>query len=73
MEVAKSVDDLMTSQSIERHAFLDFEILDAKIASPLKRIITNQYFSHAQKYERFQRGRQIALNIYEHFSSYRRS
>ena len=81
MEVAKSVDDLMTSQSTERHAFPDFEILDAKIASALKGIITNQYFReridveehHAQKYDRFQRGRQIALMIYEHVSSNRRS
>ena len=44
VEVAKSVDDLMTSQSIEGHEFLDFEMLDAKIASASKRIITNQYF-----------------------------
>ena len=36
------VDDLMTSQSIEGHVFPDFEMLDAKIASALKRIITNQ-------------------------------
>ena len=44
MEVAKSVDDLMTSRSIEGHAFPNFETLAAKIASALKRIITNQYF-----------------------------
>ena len=43
-EVAKSVDDLMTLQSIEGHEVLDFEMLDAKIASASKRIITNQYF-----------------------------
>ena len=43
-EVAKSVDDLMTSQSIERRDFPDFEMLIAKIASSLKKINTNQYF-----------------------------
>ena len=32
VEVAKSVDDLVTSQSIEGRYFLDFEMLDAKIA-----------------------------------------
>ena len=44
VEVAKSVDDLMTSQSTEDHEFPDFEMLDVKMASALKRIITNQYF-----------------------------
>ena len=43
-EMAKSVDDLLPSQSIEGHEFHDFDMLDAKIASALKRIITNQYF-----------------------------
>ena len=32
VEVAKSVDDLMSSQSIERHEFPDFAMLDSKIA-----------------------------------------
>ena len=52
----------------------DFELLDAKTASALKRIITNQYFRrinveepHAQTCDRFPRGRQIANVIYEHF------
>ena len=40
-EIAKSVVDLMTSQSIEGRDFPDFEMLDAKIASALKRIIPN--------------------------------
>ena len=44
MDVAKSVGDLMTSQSIEGRDFHDFEMLDAKIASAPKRIISNQYF-----------------------------
>ena len=74
VEVAKSVDDLMTSQSIEGHVFLDFEMLDAKTACALKRIITNQYFrrridveeQHAQKYDRILRRRHIADMVYEH-------
>ena len=49
-------------------------MLDAKIASALKRIIPNQYFrrrihleeQHAQKQDRFLRGRGIAHMIYEH-------
>ena len=44
VQIAKSVDDLVTSQSIERHVFPDFEMLDTKIASALKRITTSQYF-----------------------------
>ena len=44
VEVDKSVDDLLTSQSIEGHAFPDVEMFDAKITSALKRIITDQYF-----------------------------
>ena len=44
MEVAKVVDDLVTSQPTEGHVFPDFEMLDAKIASALKRIFTNRYF-----------------------------
>ena len=75
VEVAKSVDDLMTSQSIEGREFPGFEMLDVKIASAVKRLITNQYFrrrinvegQHAQKYDRFLRGRQIAYMTYEHF------
>ena len=44
VDVAVSVDDHMTSKSIEGRDFPDFEMLDAKIASALKRIITNRYF-----------------------------
>ena len=70
-EVAKSVDDLMTSQSTDKHVVPDFEMLNAQIASALKRIITNQCFrrrinveeQHAQKYDR----RQISHVILEHF------
>ena len=44
VEMVESVDDLKTSQSIEGHEFLNFEMHDAKIASPSKRILMNPYF-----------------------------
>ena len=54
---------------------LDFEVLDAKMASALNRIIHNSHFKwrvsleeqKAQKEDRFLRGRQIAYLIYEYF------
>ena len=53
----------------------NFEVLDAKIASALNRIIQNTHFKRrisleeqkAQKQDRFLRGRQIAYLIYEYF------
>ena len=66
VEVAKSVDHLMTSQSRRGHRFPIFEMLDAKIASALKRIISNPYLRRigleeqkAQTQDLFIRGRQI--------------
>ena len=44
-EMRKSLDDLVTSHSIEgRRDFPDFEMLDARIASALKKIIINSSF-----------------------------
>ena len=40
VEIARSVDDLMTSQSIKGESFLDFEMLGARIASVLRMIIS---------------------------------
>ena len=53
----------------------NFEVLDARIASALNRIIHNSHFERrisleeqkAQKEDRFFRGRQIAYLIYEYF------
>ena len=66
VEVAKSVDHLVTSQSIRGHRFPIFEMLDAKISSALKRIVSNPYFRRigleehkAQTLDIFLRGRQI--------------
>ena len=53
----------------------NFEVLDARIASALNRIIHNSHFKRrisleeqkAQKQDRFLRGKQIAYMIYEYF------
>ena len=55
--------------------FPNFEMLDAKIASTLNKIIQNSNFKKkvsleeqkAQKEDRFPRGRQIAFMIYDYF------
>ena len=77
VETAKSIDELMTSRSImERTYFPDYDMLDAKIASALKKLLDmHVHFrrrasveeQRAQKYDRFLRRRQIAYMIYEHF------
>ena len=76
VEMVESVDDLKSSRSIRGTQGLpDFEVLDAKIASALNRIIQNIQFKRkvsleerkAQKEDRFLRGRQIAYLIYEYF------
>ena len=53
----------------------NFEVLDARIASALNKIIHNSHFKkrisleeqEAQKQDRFLRGRQIAYLIYDYF------
>ena len=75
VELVDSVDDLMSSSSIRGIRMPNFEVLDAKIASALIRIIHNSHFKtrvsleeqQAQKQDRFLRGRQIAYLIYEYF------
>ena len=75
VELVDSVDDLRSSSSIRSIPMPDFEVLDAKIASALNKIIHNSHFKRkisleeqkAQKEDRFLRGRQIAYLIYEQF------
>ena len=75
MEMVDSVGDLMSSSSVRGIQMTNFEVLDAKIASALNRIIHNSHFKRrisledqkAQKEDRFLRGRQIAYLIYEYF------
>ena len=81
VEIAKSIDDLMTARSIawSEPIFSDYDVLDAIIASALKKLLTHVHFrkrvsveeQRAQKYDRFLRGRQIACMIYEHFRATR--
>ena len=75
VELVDSVDDLKSSCSIVGIQMPNFEVLNAKIASALNRIIQNTRFKKkvsleemkAQEEDRFLRGRQIAYLIYEHF------
>ena len=75
MELVDSVDELRSSSSTRGISMPDFEVLDARIASALNRIINNTRFKRkislkeqkAQKEDRFLRGRQIAYLIYEYF------
>ena len=74
-ELVDSVDDLKSPCSVRGIQMPNFEVLDAKIASALHRIIHNTQFKRkvsleeqkAQKENRFLRGRQIACLIYEYF------
>ena len=75
VEMVDSVDDLKSSSSTSGISMSNFEVLDAKIASALNRIIHNTQFKRKvsleeqkpQKEDRFLRGRQIAYLIYEYF------
>ena len=75
VELVDSVADLMSSSSIREIQMPNFEVLDARIASALNKIIHNSHFKRrisleeqkAQKQDRFLRGRQIAYLIYEYF------
>ena len=75
VEMVDSLDELKSSRSVCGTDFRNFEILDAKIASALNKIIQNSHFKKkvsleeqkAQKEDRFLRGRQIALMIYDYF------
>ena len=74
VEMVESVDDLKSSRSIRGTHGPDFEVLDAKIASALNKIIHNSHLRRisleeqkAQKKDRILRGRQIAYLMYEYF------
>ena len=77
VEMVDSVDVLESSRSIQGYShFPNFEMLDAKIASALNKIIQNSQFKKkvsleeqkAQKEDRFfLRGRQIAFVVYDYF------
>ena len=51
MDVVDSVDDLRSSLSVRGIRMPDFEVLDAKIASALNRIIHNSHFKRRVRLE----------------------
>ena len=75
VEMVDLVYDLKSSSSIRGISMPNFEVLDARIASALNKIIHNSHFERrisleeqkAQKQDPFLRGRQIAYLIYEYF------
>ena len=75
VELVDSVDDLRSSSSFRCISMPNFEVLHARIASALNKIIHNSHFKRrisleeqkAQKQDRFLRGRQIAYLIYDYF------
>ena len=75
VELVDSVDELRSSSSTRGISMSNFEVLDARIASALNKIIHNSHFKRkisleeqkAQKEDRFLRGRQITYLIYEQF------
>ena len=74
VETVDSLDELKSSRSVCGKDFPNFELLDAKIASALNKIIQNSHLKkkvsleeqEAQKDGRFLRGRQVAFMIYDY-------
>ena len=75
VQMVDSLDGLKSSRSVYGKDFPNFEMLDAKIASALNKIIQNSQFKKkvsleeqkAQTEDRFRRGRQLAFTIYDYF------
>ena len=75
IEAAQNIDDLRESHSITGKLHPNFETLDARIATALKKILMNTKFKRevyleeqtAHRENRFLRGGQIAHMIYEYF------
>ena len=75
VELVDSVDELRSSSSTRGISMPNFEVLDARIASALNKIIHNSQFKRRisleeqkpQKQDRFLRGIPIAYLIYEYF------
>ena len=73
VELVDSVDYPRSSSAIRGISMPNFEVLDARIASALNKIIHNSHFQRrisleeqkAQKEDRFLRGKQIAFLIYD--------
>ena len=73
VEMVDALEELKSSRFASGKNFPNFEMLDAKIASALTKIIQNSQFKKkvsleeqkAQKEDRFPRGRQIAFMMYD--------
>ena len=74
VEMVDSVDELRSSSSFRCISMPNFEVLDARIASALNKIIHNSHFKRrisleeqkTQKQDRFLRGKHIAYLIYDY-------
>ena len=75
VEMIDSLQELKSARLVCGKNFPNFEMLDVKIASALKKIKQNSYFKKRvsleeqkpKKEDRFLRGRQIAFMIYDYF------
>ena len=75
VEMCDSLDELKSSRSIVGKNFPNFDMLDARIASALNKVIQNSHFKKKVSLEKqklhkegpFLRGRGIAFMIYDHF------
>ena len=75
VDLAKSIDDLSTSQSTTGRVCPKFETLNARIAISLRKILQNSNFKRwihleeqrAQKGRSIPKRRQVAIIIHEHF------
>ena len=75
VEMVDSLKELKSWRSVSGKNFPNFEMLDAKIASALNKIILKSQFKKmvsleeqkAQKEDQFLRGRRIAFMIYDYF------
>ena len=75
VELVDSVDESRSSLSIRGISMPNFDVLDARIASALNKIVHNSHVKRrisleeqkAQKEDRFLRGGQIAYLIYDQF------
>ena len=75
VDTVDSVDEIKSSRSIAGKDFPNFELLDAKIASALNKMIQDSQFKKkvsleeqkAQNEDRFLRGRHIASMLFDFF------
>ena len=67
VEMVDSVDDLKSSLSVRGIRMPDFEVLDAKIASAMNRIIHNSHFKRRISLEEQKAQKEDAYLIYEYF------